>query len=118
LRNCATVIFVLGLVLGLVLERGVLRFVNDKGFMATLLATRGRRHRPVLRALSLCTCRRHYPGTATGRRASLVPPSRAPDPTQKSLAQQDAALPDVWRMPFFKLARLSTRKRRLLRRHR
>ena len=31
---------------------------------------------PVLRALSLCTCCRHYPGTATGRIASLTSPSR------------------------------------------
>ncbi len=29
---------------------------------------------PVLRALSLCTCCRHYPGTATGGTASLVRP--------------------------------------------
>jgi hypothetical protein len=29
---------------------------------------------PVLRALSLCTCCRHYPGTATGGLASLIPP--------------------------------------------
>jgi hypothetical protein len=29
-----------------------------------------------LRALSLCTCCRHYPGTATGGTASLNPPSR------------------------------------------
>lgn len=28
---------------------------------------------PVLRALSLCTCCRHYPGTATGGTASLIP---------------------------------------------
>jgi hypothetical protein len=27
---------------------------------------------PVLRMLSLCTCRRHYPGTASGRIASLI----------------------------------------------
>src|SRR5665648_660005 len=27
---------------------------------------------PVFRALSLCTCRRHYPGTASGRIASLI----------------------------------------------
>src|SRR5450756_451781 len=27
---------------------------------------------PVLRALSLCTCRRHYPGAASGRTASLI----------------------------------------------
>jgi branched-subunit amino acid ABC-type transport system permease component len=33
--------FVFGLVLGLILERGVLRWVYDKGFMATLLATWG-----------------------------------------------------------------------------
>ena len=33
--------FVVGLLLGFVLERGVLRFVYDKGFMATLLATWG-----------------------------------------------------------------------------
>ena len=33
--------FAIGLVLGLVLERGVLRFVYDKGFMTTLLATWG-----------------------------------------------------------------------------
>jgi hypothetical protein len=31
---------------------------------------------PVLRALSLCTCRRHYPGAASGRTASLTSPSR------------------------------------------
>ena len=31
---------------------------------------------PVLRALSLCTCCRHYPGAATGRIASLTSPSR------------------------------------------
>ena len=31
---------------------------------------------PVLRALSLCTCCRHYPGAADGRIASLIPPSR------------------------------------------
>ena len=29
---------------------------------------------PVLRALSLCTCCRHYPGTATGGTASLIRP--------------------------------------------
>ena len=29
---------------------------------------------PVLRTLSLCTCRRHYPGTATGGIASLSSP--------------------------------------------
>src|SRR5215510_13850031 len=29
---------------------------------------------PVLRTLSLCTCRRHYPGTATGGIASLTSP--------------------------------------------
>jgi hypothetical protein len=27
---------------------------------------------PVLRALSLCRCRRHYPGAASGRTASLI----------------------------------------------
>jgi hypothetical protein len=27
---------------------------------------------PVFRALSLCTCRRHYPGAASGRTASLI----------------------------------------------
>jgi hypothetical protein len=27
---------------------------------------------PVFRALSLCTCRRHYPGAASGRIASLT----------------------------------------------
>ena len=31
---------------------------------------------PVLRALSLCTCCRHYPGAAAGRIASLIRPSR------------------------------------------
>ena len=31
---------------------------------------------PVLRALPLCTCCRHYPGTATGRTASLISPCR------------------------------------------
>ena len=31
---------------------------------------------PVFRALSLCTCCRHYPGAATGRIASLSSPSR------------------------------------------
>jgi hypothetical protein len=31
---------------------------------------------PVLRALSLCTCCRHYPGAASGRTASLTSPSR------------------------------------------
>src|SRR6202049_1064400 len=31
---------------------------------------------PVLRTLSLCTCCRHYPGTATGGLASLPSPSR------------------------------------------
>ena len=31
---------------------------------------------PVLRALSLCTCCRHYPGAATGRVVSLIRPSR------------------------------------------
>ena len=30
---------------------------------------------PVLRALSLCTCCRHYPGAAAGRIASLVHPA-------------------------------------------
>jgi branched-subunit amino acid ABC-type transport system permease component len=33
--------FIVGLVLGFILERGVLRWVYDKGFMATLLATWG-----------------------------------------------------------------------------
>lgn len=33
--------FIIGLLLGFVLERGVLRWVYDKGFMATLLATWG-----------------------------------------------------------------------------
>src|SRR3984893_14180034 len=33
---------------------------------------------PVLRALSLCTCRRHYPGAADGRRPSV---SAFPDST-------------------------------------
>lgn len=33
--------FIVGLLLGLILERGVLRWVYDKGFMATLLATWG-----------------------------------------------------------------------------
>ena len=31
---------------------------------------------PVLRALSLCTCCRHYPGAAAGRTSSLISPSR------------------------------------------
>src|SRR5712692_3077467 len=31
---------------------------------------------PVFRALSLCTCCRHYPGAACGRTASLTSPSR------------------------------------------
>src|SRR5436305_10117685 len=31
---------------------------------------------PVLRALSLCACCRHYPGAAAGDTASLVSPSR------------------------------------------
>ena len=31
---------------------------------------------PVFRALSLCTCCRHYPGAASGRIASLISPSR------------------------------------------
>src|SRR5258705_3753062 len=31
---------------------------------------------PVFRALSLCTCCRHYPGAAAGRTASLTSPSR------------------------------------------
>src|SRR6202163_4374422 len=31
---------------------------------------------PVLLALSLCTCCRHYPGAAAGRTASLIHPSR------------------------------------------
>ena len=31
---------------------------------------------PVLPALSLCTCCRHYPGAATGLNASLISPSR------------------------------------------
>ena len=31
---------------------------------------------PVFRALSLCTCRRHYPGAATGCLTSLISPSR------------------------------------------
>src|SRR5450432_4545208 len=31
---------------------------------------------PVFRALSLCTCRRHYPGAASGRTASLIHPAR------------------------------------------
>src|SRR5712671_7266409 len=31
---------------------------------------------PVFRALSLCTCCRHYPGAASGRTASLTAPSR------------------------------------------
>ena len=31
---------------------------------------------PVLRALSLCTCCRHYPGAAAGRTTSLVSPCR------------------------------------------
>ena len=31
---------------------------------------------PVLRALSLCACCRHYPGAATGRISSLIHPSR------------------------------------------
>ena len=31
---------------------------------------------PVLRTLSLCTCRRHYPGAAAGRISSLISPSR------------------------------------------
>ncbi len=31
---------------------------------------------PVFRALSLCTCCRHYPGAASGRTASLTSPSR------------------------------------------
>ena len=30
---------------------------------------------PVFRALSLCTCRRHYPGAASGRIASLIHPA-------------------------------------------
>ena len=30
---------------------------------------------PVLRASSLCTCRRHYPGAASGRLASLIHPA-------------------------------------------
>jgi urea transport system permease protein len=33
--------FIFGLLLGLLLERGVLRWVYDKGFIATLLATWG-----------------------------------------------------------------------------
>ncbi len=38
---------------------------------------------PVLRALSLCACCRHYPGAATGRTASLIHPavSAFPDTT-------------------------------------
>ena len=31
---------------------------------------------PVFRASSLCTCRRHYPGAASGRTTSLISPSR------------------------------------------
>src|SRR5450756_360628 len=31
---------------------------------------------PVFRTLSLCTCRRHYPGAASGRTASLISPRR------------------------------------------
>jgi hypothetical protein len=31
---------------------------------------------PVLRTLSLCTCRRHYPGTAVGRTLRSTSPSR------------------------------------------
>ena len=31
---------------------------------------------PVFRALSLCTCCRHYPGAASGRTVSLTSPSR------------------------------------------
>ena len=30
---------------------------------------------PVFRASSLCTCRRHYPGAASGRTASLIHPA-------------------------------------------
>src|ERR1039458_1690540 len=30
---------------------------------------------PVLRTLSLCTCRRHYPGAAAGRTTSLIHPT-------------------------------------------
>ena len=30
---------------------------------------------PVFRAFSLCTCRRHYPGAAPGRTASLIRPA-------------------------------------------
>jgi hypothetical protein len=30
---------------------------------------------PVLRTLSLCTCRRHYPGAAAGRTTSLIHPA-------------------------------------------
>src|SRR5262245_31520543 len=41
---------------------------------------------PVLRALSLCTCCRHYPGTATGGIASLIHPvvSAFPDMAVRS----------------------------------
>src|SRR6202790_412943 len=40
---------------------------------------------PVLRSLSLCTCCRHYPGTATGRTASLnSPKSCQPSPIWQS----------------------------------
>src|SRR6185295_16967404 len=57
---------------------------------------------PVLRALSLCTCCRHYPGTAAGRTVSLIHPvvSAFPDMAVRSarassfsrLAQRSLAL--------------------------
>src|SRR5215471_10724053 len=39
---------------------------------------------PVLRALSLCTCCRHYPGTAAGRIFSLVTQPCQPSPIWQS----------------------------------
>src|SRR5262245_43341161 len=47
---------------------------------------------PVLRALSLCTCCRHYPGAAAGRTLSLIHPQPC-QPSPKGLSGRPAPRP-------------------------
>ena len=47
---------------------------------------------PVFRALSLCTCCRHYPGAASGRITSLIS-SRCSKPSPKGLSGRPAHCP-------------------------
>src|SRR5216683_775560 len=54
---------------------------------------------PVFRALSLCTCCRHYPGVASGRTASLTSPRR--------ISLPDMAVGSAYTSSFSRLAQRS-----------